>query len=143
MSDTAIVDLTSLKTNTNVDLSVAPDALGGLVVSWNGQILPEEESLLVRVLTGQVFKFVISDFEQPSGTLWTVSATPRICDATQSWLRSERKATESGTHEWPHPDFLDVTIEAQAEGEPPKKKKIQIKIRKEIPMPPRRGFKRG
>jgi hypothetical protein len=140
MSNTIIVDLSSLTTN-NVELSIAPDALGGLIVCWNSQVLPDKESLLVLVPSGEVFNFVISDFG-PAAARWTVSASPRINDATQSWLRGEETATESCTDEWPHPDFLDVTIEAQADGVPPKKKKIQIKIRKEIPMPPRRGFKR-
>lgn len=145
MSDTVFIDLTTLATNseTTVNLDIALDALDGLSIEYNGRVLPDAESLEVLVMKGQVFHFAIADFEQPKETFWTVSASPRIYDASQVWTRGDRKATECGTYEWPHPGFLWVTIEAQAKGEQPRKKKIQIKIQPERPMPPTRGFKRG
>jgi hypothetical protein len=82
----------------------------------------------------QLVRITIDDFDDATGMLWTVAASPQL-DVSAAWTRQSGSVLDEITG-WT--DFVEVTITAQAQaaGTPTKTKKIHIqtKNRKLLPV---------
>lgn len=138
---TIIIDDNVTEANFALAVALDPNDDDSLLVSYNGQTLPDQESLLVDYLTGQIVRLIINDFVDHAGQAWTVSASPltRANTSGTTWSRNGAAAAiDEDNSAWPHDDnYLPVTISATNPTAAKRRRVIHIKMKTSDPGPGR------